>query len=695
MTNLLIVESPAKSKTLRSILGAGWNVQASLGHITELAHDGEDALGFTISSTGIECRYQPRGDRGKKVITQLRAAVKRANMVYIASDPDREGEAIGFHLVQQLKLKPGQYRRVTYTQITDAAVKTAIANARNLDMALIGAQQARQCLDKLVGYKVSPLLWGTTGGKSAGRVQSPALHLVCQREREIQSFKPTDYWSVQAQYTEGFSAFYLGSADAQQVQLAEDVPSSDDAADAATESIQESRRVTSLAEAERLVAIARAHAHSAVEFAGKQVQKSPPPPFTTSSLQQAAGVRCNLNSEQTMAIAQQLFEGVDLPKGRKALITYHRTDSIALSPEFCGAARDWLTEHDPDNVPQRSTKHREKEGVQGAHEAIRPNYLELTPDSVETHLSPEQFHLYDLIWKRAIASQCAAAQLQKSLAVIQSGSIVWEARGSVLLSPGYTKYWNDLGKDSQLPTLRQGQTLTLKQANHTKKQTQPPSRYTEPKLVQALEKLGIGRPSTYATTMKVLKEREYVRVRGKALIPTVVGMETNGVLMRVIADLNDAGFTAQMESALDAIAEGQKDWQQYLIAWNRNYFQPALNVAYRTLNLDPAAIAAGAGRSPTVLTEHSCPVCNSKLEEYAYQKDGQPKTLLRCSVADNREKKCKKVAYFSSRGQWWSPDFGELGSLVAQTLIPAASPVRLKKATVVSTPTKVLPKKRE
>ena len=497
MTNLLIVESPAKSKTLRSILGAGWDVQASFGHITELASDGEDQLGFTIAPDRVDCRYQPRGDRGKKAISQLREAAKRASIVYIASDPDREGEAIGFHLVQQLKLKPGQYRRVTYTQITDAAVKAAIANARALDMALIGAQQARQCLDKLVGFKISPLLWGTTGGKSAGRVQSPALHLVCQREREIQSFKPVDYWSVEAQYAEGFSAFYLGTTGGQQTTDIEDSVSSDDAADGTEGTMPESRRVTSVAEADRLVAIARAHTHSVVEFSGKQVQKAPPPPFITSSLQQAAGVRCNLNPEQTMAIAQQLFEGVDLPQGRKALITYHRTDSISLSPEFCEAAKAWLSQHDPENVPQRSTKHREKEGAQGAHEAIRPNYLELTPDVVEPHLSAEQFRLYELIWMRAIASQCAPAQLQKSRVVIASGSIVWEARGSVLLSAGYTKYWNDLGKDSQLPTLHQGQALTLKQASHTKKQTQPPSRYTEPKLVQALEKLGIGRPSTY------------------------------------------------------------------------------------------------------------------------------------------------------------------------------------------------------
>lgn len=399
MTKLLIVESPNKIKTLRSILGSGWNIQASLGHITELAHDGDDSLGFTLHPDRVECRYQPRADRGKKVIAQLREAAKNAETVYLATDPDREGEGISFHLMQQLRLKKGQYKRVTYTQITDAAVKAAIANARDLDFALVGAQQARQCLDKLVGYKVSPILWQSSGGKSAGRVQSPALHLVCDRERTIQNFKPTNYWSVWVEYAEGFRAYYLGGLNDTQTEDRErDDPQTDDAADPTQTQQTESKRVLSQAQADRLVQIAQSHPHQVIEFAGRETKKSPPPPLTTSSLQQAAGVRYGFGAEKTMQIAQTLFEGVDLPQGRKALITYHRTDSVALAPEFCEAARQWLTKHDPQNVPARTVKHRDKSGSQGAHEAIRPTYLEITPESIQSHLSPEQFKLYDLIW---------------------------------------------------------------------------------------------------------------------------------------------------------------------------------------------------------------------------------------------------------------------------------------------------------
>jgi DNA topoisomerase-1 len=665
MTKLLIVESPNKIKTLKSILGADWNIQASLGHITELAHDGEDSLGFTLHLDRVECRYQPRADRGKKVIAHLREAAKRAELVYLATDPDREGEGISFHLMQQLRLKKGQYKRVTYTQSTDVAVKTAIANARELDFALVGAQQARQCLDKLVGYKVSPILWQSSGGKSAGRVQSPALHLVCDRERAIQNFKPTDYWSVWVEYAEGLRAYYLGGLnDAQTEERERDDLQTDDAADPSQTQQVESKRILSQTQADRLVQIAQSHPHEVIEFAGREAKKNPPPPLTTSSLQQAAGVRYSFGAEKTMQIAQALFEGVDLPQGRKALITYHRTDSVALAPEFCEAAQQWLTKHDPQNIPAKTVKHRDKSGAQGAHEAIRPTYLEITPESIQSHLSSEQFKLYDLIWRRAIASQCSPAQLQKTRAVIRCNELVWEARGSVVIFPGYTKYWNDLGQDAQLPTLRQGQALTLQQAAHTKKQTQPPARYSEAKLVQTLERLGIGRPSTYATTMKILKERGYVQVKGKVLVPTEVGLKTDEILAQILPNLVDAGLTAEMESALDAIADGERDWQRYLIAWNEDAFQPALARARQQLGVAdrPAPKSEQSGK----LTEHPCPVCRNFLEEYQYQKDGEVRVLLRCSNPKNRSTSCKKVAFFKTKqGTWWNKELGTIGDTSA------------------------------
>ena len=661
MTKLLIVESPNKIKTLKSILGSDWNIQASLGHITELAQDGEDSLGFTLHPDQVECRYQPRADRGKKIIAQLREAARKAEMVYLATDPDREGEGISFHLMQQLRLKKGQYKRVTYTQITEAAVKAAIANARELDFGLVGAQQARQCLDKLVGYKVSPILWQSSGGKSAGRVQSPALHLVCDRERTIQNFKSTDYWSVWVEYGEGFRAYYLSGLDDSQIADSDsDDLQTDDAADTSQTEQVESKRVLSQTQADRLVQIAQSHPHQVIEFAGRDVKKNPPPPLTTSSLQQAAGVRYSFDAEKTMQIAQTLFEGVDLPQGRKALITYHRTDSVTLAPEFCGAARQWLGKHDPENVPAKTVKHRDKSGAQGAHEAIRPTYLEITPESIQSHLSPDQFKLYDLIWRRAMASQCALARLQKTRAVVRSGDVVWEARGSIIIFSGYTKYWNDLGQDTQLPTLHDGQSLTLKQAAHTKKQTQPPARYSEAKLVQTLERLGVGRPSTYATTMKILKERGYVQVKGKVMIPTEVGLKTDEVLSQILPNLIDAGLTAEMEASLDAIADGKRDWQRYLIDWNQNAFQPALDRARQRLDVAerPMSKSEEAGK----LTEHPCPVCENSLEEYQYQRNNEIKVLLRCSNPKNRRKSCKEVVFFKTKhGTWWNKELGAIG----------------------------------
>jgi len=437
---LLIVESPNKTKTISGFLGSGWSVKASVGHITELASDGEDNLGFDITKSGVSCRYVPRGDRGAKVIKDLRALAQKADIVYLATDPDREGESISWHLKEQLGLKEGRYRRITYTQITEAAVKAAIAQSRDLDMDLVSAQFARQTLDKLVGFKASRLVQRASAGqaRSAGRVQSAALHIVCQREREIKEFKPVPYWSVQTEYEEGFKAFYLG-AEARSAEVEEEVV--DESADPADgQQAQESQRVASQSDADRIVAIAQSNPHQVVEFVGTEGKKSPPPPLTTSALQQVAGVRYGYSSEQVMKLAQELFEGVDLPDGsRHGAITYHRTDSTSLAPEFCDEVRRWLQENHPDIVPAKAKTFKDKDGAQGAHEAIRPVEVKFTPDAMRPHLTEPQHNVYTLIWQRAIASQCAPATFDKSRVVIQAGATYWEARGSVLKSPGFTK----------------------------------------------------------------------------------------------------------------------------------------------------------------------------------------------------------------------------------------------------------------
>ncbi len=519
---LLLIESPGKLKKLKQILGADWNIKATMGHVVELANDGDDSLGFTLDpqNNRIDCRYTPRGTRGKQVLKELREAVKQASEVYLATDPDREGETIGWHLAQQLRLKNPQ--RVVYTEITEKAVRQAIAHCRPLDLNLIAAGRCRDTLDKLVGYRGSPLLWKLgNGAKSMGRVQSATLHILCQREREIQAFTPQDYWSVFVDYGEGFRAYYAGLAISPN-ETEQSQP--DDAADLQKKQV-ESVRVLAQQQADHLVDLARTHPHKVVSVDAKTESRKPPAPFTTSSLQQAAGSRLKYGSEKTMKLAQTLYE--------QGLITYMRTDSVALSDDYCQEARQWLQQNDPQNIPERVATQKSKAGAQEAHEAIRPTHVGNTPDSLGGKLGQEEAKLYSLIWGRSLASQCKSAQLEKTRIVSQSGTVFWQARGQVVAFKGYTTYWNDISGDNELPIVQQGQQLKLKQAGSEKKQTQPPPRYTEPKLVQVMEKKGIGRPSTYAPTVKVLREREYAILQKGNLQPTQRGMEVVDILTDV------------------------------------------------------------------------------------------------------------------------------------------------------------------
>lgn len=547
-----------------------------------------------------------------------------------------------------------------------------------------------------------------------GRVQSATLHIVCQRERQIQAFVPQDYWSVFVDYAQGFRAYYRGSTEAEA-----EAPQPDDAADKTVERSPESTKVLTQAEADRLVAQAQQHPHRVLSIEGKTASRTPPPAFITSSLQQVAGTQLRFSPEKTMQVAQSLYEA--------GLITYMRTDSIALSPEFCQAARQWLTAHDPDNLPQKATQHRSSKSAQEAHEAIRPTDIHRPSTELRVELSADEFALYVLIWKRAIATQCRAARLRQTRILTQSGAVCWQAKGQVIEFAGYSKYWNNLSADVELPTLQQGQTLTLEQAAHEQKVTQPPPRYSEPKLVQVMERQGIGRPSTYAPTIQTLKQRSYVELVKGSLQPTTLGLEVDRFLQDALPDLLKSEFTAQMENALDAIAQGQQDWQHYLTQWNADYFAPALDRAKQVipqhLTTTPASqpnrtletsrtrcsqckeplakvpskkvkkkyflkcisgcadvVLFWSDRSrqweaprskvaesepskplPAQLTPHKCPVCQQPLEEYRYEKEGQPKSLLRCSNAKTRnDRKHKDVVYFQTAKGWWSPKLGEL-----------------------------------
>ncbi len=764
MSKLLLIESPGKLRKLSQILGPGWTVRASMGHVRELANDGEDSLGFDLAlepgKSHIDCRYIPRSPRAKKVLSELRQAAKSASQVYIATDPDREGETIGWHIQQALRLKNPQ--RVTYSEITAAAVKKAIANPTHLNPDLVAAGRARDCLDKLVGYKGSRhVVWPlNNGAKSMGRVQSATLHLICQREQEIIAFKPEDYWSIWSQYGEGFKAFYCKDPSKKKA-----APSKKptQGAKAAKPDSPESDRVSNQAEADRILQIARSHPHIVISVEGKTTRQSPPPPFITSSLQQSAGARLKLSPEGTMKIAQSLYEA--------GHITYMRTDSVVLAEPFKADVRAYLQQNDPQNLPQRATghkgiAHKNSQNAQAAHEAIRPTKVGQTPVAMANQLSGDQAKLYELIWNRAVASLCAPVRLRKTRVITQAGTTptelaYWEARGQVVEFPGYTRYWNNLKADSQLPELNIGQSLNLSKAQADQKQTQPPPRYSEPKLIQLMERKGIGRPSTYAPTLKTLRDRTYVTLVKSKLQPTTLGMNLDGALEQLLPDLIQPDFTAQMEAKLDAIAQGKENWEQYLTDWYQTYFSPAISQAQRKMgqvltqqanqpSFTPApgntantaapseaiarssskrrnrtaTLAKTSNRSPSTpsktacpkcntllqkipskskklqanhflkcetpgcetvmfwnksrkayeqpyaqrspdpanFTNHPCPSCGALLERYSYNKDGQDKTMLRCSVFENRKSKCQDVAYFHSRDEYWSPKYGVLGA---------------------------------
>ncbi len=715
---LLIVESPGKVKKLSKILGSDWIVRASCGHIRELSNEGEDSLGFVMDGDRVQCRYIPRSQQAKETISKLKAAANQVQEVVLATDPDREGETIAWHLKEALGLK--EPKRVVYTEITEAAVRAAVARPRKLDANLVGAGLCRDCLDKLVGYKGSPLVWAlNNGAKSVGRVQSATLHLICQREREILAFVPQDYWSVWVDYAEGFRAFYKGMVNSPET-TQQETEVNDDTVFKKSETA-ESTRVLSEAEAERLVTEARNHPHKIVQYEGKIASRQPPPPFITSTLQQAAGSRLKFAPEKTMQVAQKLYEA--------GLITYMRTDSVMLSPEFCTSVRKWLEQSDPQNVPQSTARHRSNKTAQEAHEAIRPTDVFRPSAELRIELLPDEFNLYVMIWKRAVASQCRAAQLRKTLVVTQSGEILWQARGQVVEFLGYAKYWSNLSKDTLLPNLQQGQILTLENAGHEKKQTQPPPRYSEPKLVQLMERKGIGRPSTYSPTIATLKKRGYVELTKAILQPTTLGLEVDDFLQKALPDLLKTEFTAKMEDALDSIASGKEPWQKYLTNWNQDYFAPALVKAktvpvaasngkktaavqreyeksrtrcpecnnhlakiksskvkkkyflkcvsgcdvvlfwsdYEKKWRSPNSPNSQAEKTPTAqkppgkVTNYPCPICKKPLEEYAYTKDGQNKTMLRCSDSKSRQdSKHKEAVYFNTAKGWWSPKFGEL-----------------------------------
>ena len=585
-SNLVIVESPAKAKTIGKYLGPGYEVKASMGHVRDLP---KSKLGVDVEH-GFELNYQPI--KGKEeVIDELKKSAKKSEKVFLATDPDREGEAISWHLKEMLGIPDDKTYRVTFNEITKKVVNDSIAHPRAIDMDLVNAQQARRVLDRIVGYQISPLLWKKIRrGLSAGRVQSVATRMVDDRDREIEEFQPEEYWTLDANLLGAdvkktpFAARYHGK-NGKKAELKNE------------EAVNAVVRET---EGEPFVV-------QTVKRTDKQ--RSPSPPFTTSTLQQEASRKLSMTPRRTMAIAQQLYEGVDIEgEGTVGLITYMRTDSLRLSEEALSAAKEFIMgRYGP--AYAETHRYKTKAGAQDGHEAIRPSNVNLTPEQVKKDLTGEQYRLYRLVWSRFVACQMSNAVYDSVSVEITAGGHAFRATSSSLKFSGYTAVYEE-GKDeekeekeSPLPALREGETLALRDFSKDQHFTQPPAHYTDASLIRAMEEQGIGRPSTYAPTVSTILDREYVIKDGKYLRITNLGRVVTALMKDKFSDIADMKFTANMEEKLDSVEEGKTPWKGVLRDFYGD-FESHLRQAEQDLTRI---------KVPDEVSEEICPECGRNL----------------------------------------------------------------------------------
>ncbi len=587
--HLVIVESPAKAKTIGKYLGPDYQVKASMGHVRDLP---KSKLSVDIEG-GFVPNYQPI--KGKEdIIEDLTKAAKKSDLVYLATDPDREGEAISWHLQEMLGLPKEKTCRVTFNEITKKVVNESIAKPRAIDMDLVDAQQARRILDRIVGYQLSPLLWKKIRrGLSAGRVQSVATRLVVEREDEIKRFVPEEYWSVTADLVRvapnlgGFKAQFYGK--------------------------EKKMELHSEDEVQQII-----HAVTGADFTVSGVkrqdkQRNPAPPFITSTLQQDASRKLNMTPRRTMSVAQQLYEGVDIAgEGTVGLITYMRTDSLRLSDEALSAARSFIeSRYGKEYYPGKPRHFKTKSGAQDAHEAIRPSNVSLTPESIKGDLTSEQYRLYKLIWSRFLACQMAPAVYDSISIETEAAGYTFRASHSSLKFSGFTAVYEE-GRDedgeevqSPLPDLKVGEKLACSAMTPEQHFTQPPARFTEATLIRALEEQGIGRPSTYAPTISTIMDREYVVKEGRNLRPTPLGEVVTGLMKDKFQDIVDPAFTANMEEKLDEVEAGKENWKQLLSDF---YGEFSAELAKAERELDGERI-----KVPDEVSSEICPQCGRNL----------------------------------------------------------------------------------
>lgn len=536
--NLVIVESPAKAKTIEKYLGRNYKVLASVGHIRDLKK--------STMSIDFENNYEPEyiNIRGKgPLINDLKKEAKKAKQVYLASDPDREGEAISWHLAHILNLDETDKNRVVFNEITKDAVKNAFKEPRQIDMDLVDAQQARRVLDRIVGYSISPILWKKVKkGLSAGRVQSVALKLIIDRENEINAFKPKEYWTIDGTFKKGtrqFQASFYGM-NGKKMKLA----TNDDVKNVLSQIKNDEFTVESVEKKER-----KRHA---------------PLPYTTSSMQQDAANKINFRTRKTMMVAQQLYEGINIGSGVQGLITYMRTDSTRISPVAQNEAATFITDRFGEKYSKHGSRVRNTSGAQDAHEAIRPSSVFNTPDNIAKYLDKDQLKLYTLIWNRFVASQMTAAVFDTMSVKLEQNGVQFAANGSQVKFDGYLAIYNDSDKNKMLPDMKKGDLVKRINTNPEQHFTQPPARYSEATLIKTLEENGVGRPSTYAPTIETIQKRYYVKLVSKRFEPTELGEIVNSLIVEFFPDIVNVKFTADMEAKLDDVEVGKEQWKKVI-----------------------------------------------------------------------------------------------------------------------------------
>ncbi len=626
--DLIIVESPAKARTIKNFLGKGYEVIASKGHIRDLP---KSRFGITVDEEThtLEPKYSVAKENAA-TLKEIKEKAKKADTIYIATDEDREGEAIGWHIAHALKKDPQELPRIVFHEITKSAIQNALKNARKIDMDMVNAQQTRRLLDRIVGYKLSPLLSSKIQkGLSGGRVQSSALKLIVDREREIKAFKPVEYWSIDTIFKKDIDATLV------------------------THKGQKIQKLTieNKTSADAIVSSVKADSFTIGKIETKQRKVSPQPPFMTSTLQQTASSKLGFSPKKTMMIAQTLYEGVQTPNGTSGVITYMRTDSLNLAKEAVMAARDLIgSRYGEKYLPKSFRVYTKKaKGAQEAHEAIRPTMLDFTPELAKSFLKTDELKLYKLIYERFVATQMEDARFEQQSITFSGSESEFRATGRKLVFDGFYAVLGNEDKDKLLPTLHEGDSTEIQSVKASQHFTEPPSRYSEASLIKKMEAEGVGRPSTYAPTIATLTNRDYLKIEKKQLVPTDIAFTVTEILEKHFANIVDINFTANMEEKLDEVSEGKVDWQKLLSDF---YFPFMKQIEEGKANITSLKVAKPLGRN--------CPKCGSELLlrsgrfgefiacsgfpkcKYTEQVEGEDGVVKEEEISDQKCEKCGK-----------------------------------------------------